>query len=324
MFKSPEYVIPAIIVWILFTIDFFHFFRKPQLYFPRMAAEKNDILKIKKMFGYLLAFMAWSLITIALMQPREQLSLNKNQIEVNDIFFVVDVSRSMSAVDFKPNRLEAAKVRIEEFIDLMPKDRIGIVLFSEKVFTTLPLTTDLDLIKKSIYSINMGPLGAGTNIGDAVALATARISSSEAKNKIIILMTDGVSNVDSIHPLQASEEAAKYGVKIYTIAIGNEEGALMPTNSSIFGTRYQQIPGGSVDIELLKKMAEMTKAKAYTANNSEALKNVFKEISEFEKTKIDVNSQYVFKENYWKFLVYGVILLLLFEIFRLKFLREVL
>jgi Ca-activated chloride channel family protein len=228
----------------------------------------------------------------------------------------------MEADDFKPNRLEVAKKKIEEFIKLRPKDRIGLIMFSEKAFTLLPLTTDTKLIKEMIKQIRTGLFGGGTNIGDALGLGVARAALSLAKNKIIILLTDGVSNVGNMTPLQAAEQAVKEKVKVYTIGIGGKKDARIPVGRGIFGMQYQTIPGGSIDMETLKKIAKMTKGKSYSAADDRALQNVFSDIDKLERTEIKSSGKMVYKELYYKYLLWGVVLFLCGELLRLFVLKE--
>jgi len=249
--------------------------------------------------------------------------MDKNTIDVNDVFIVLDLSRSMMAEDLKPNRFEAAKQKVVEFTQLFPKDRIGIVIFAEKVFTLLPLSTDLELIRKMVEQIRLGPLGDGTNIGDALALAVGRLIQSQAKSKVIVLLTDGVSNVGTLTPLQAAEMAAQNHIKIYTIGIGGDKEARIPVGPNMFGVqRYQMIPGGSVDVKGLQEMASMTHGKAYMANNNRALENVLGEINKLERTQVEHSGRIIYQELYFKYLFIGVCFLLGAELGRRLLLRE--
>ncbi|MCY4524041.1 MAG: VWA domain-containing protein, partial [Halobacteriovoraceae bacterium] len=223
-----------------------------------------------------------------------------------------------------PNRIEASKSKIIEFINLKPADRIGIIMFSERVFTLLPLSTDLDLIKDVVGEIRTGFLGSGTNIGDAIGLAVARAANSMAKSKVIILLTDGVSNVGSITPLVAARKAQEQKVKIYTIGVGGNKDAKIPLGKSIFGkTRYQNIPGGSIDMKTLKEISKITNAKSYIAKDSQSLKKVLLEINKLEKTKIDKKERIIYKELYHGYLVLGVTILLMVDLSRRFLLKEI-
>lgn len=306
---------------VFWTIGYFYAFKKPEIFFPKGRKAKK---KLKGRIAiYIIGLVGWVLISFSLAGPRKAQGFANNSIEVNDIFFVVDVSRSMLANDFKPNRLEASKEKILEFIKMRPTDRIGIIMFSEKAFTLLPLTTDLKLINQIVSEIKVGFLGGGTNIGDALGLAVGRAAQSVAKNKVIILLTDGVSNVGFMTPLQAAEEAKKQKVKVYTIGVGGKRDAKIPSGKGVFGrVRYQNIPGGSIDIKTLDEIAETTGGKSYVAQDDEALRNVLTDIERLEKTEVEVGSRIIYKELYYRYLFLGLIFLSLAELFRKIILRE--
>jgi len=307
----------GIIAWILII---FRPFKKAIIYYGDSSTKNRSI---SRTVIFLLGLIGWVLISISVTLPRKPIGLSNNKIKVNDIFFVVDVSRSMLAEDFRPNRLEAAKQKILEFVNLKPADRIGIIMFSERAFTLLPLSTDLDLIRRIVDEIKVGFLGMGTNIGDALALAVARGAQSLADNKAIVLLTDGVSNVGSMTPTQAAQEAADKDIRVYTIGIGGSKDAKIPLGGRAFGRkRYQTIPGGSIDTKTLQNIAKLTGGKDFIAQDSEALKDVLEEINKLEKTEIDASSRILYKELYWVFLVYGALLLLLAELLRIRFLKE--
>lgn len=322
-YKNLYLAIWGIVGGLFWLLNFFHVFKKAQLHIP---ARKRSFFSFANMRlwwrvpALILGIVAWAYISYALTGPRRPLKFAPNSIEANDIFFVVDTSRSMEANDFYPNRLEAAKDKIYEFIKLMPKDRIGIIAFSERVFTLLPLTTDLELIKRSIPEIKMGALGSGTNIGDAIGLAVARASRGPANKKIIIMLTDGVPNVGNMTPMEAAEEARKLGIKIYTIGMGSSKDAKIPIPG---GGGFQSIPGGSLDTKLLSDIAHLTKAKMYVARDEHALKKVFTDIEAIERVKIEHQGRVVYQELFFKYLLIGGVLLLISEFFRKILMREI-
>lgn len=272
---------------------------------------------------YLIGIIGWAYLSYSLMQPREPQKFTPSNIEVNDIILCIDVSRSMLAEDIKPNRLEVAKARIRDFVKLRPTDRISVVIFSEKVFTLLPLTTDPALVDQVLSEISIGYLGSGTNIGDGLALSVARAVNSDTKNKVIILLTDGVANVGTLTPVQAAEEAKKYGIKVYTIGLGTDEDAKIPVGNGVFGTQYQLIPGGSIDYKTLKEISEMTGGRFYPAKSNNALKEILRDIQKLEKTEIKVNHKIVYDEQFYNFLLIGVSLLVLVEFLRRLLIRDV-
>jgi len=291
------------------------------LFIPKKYRKKG--FPVLRTLLFVAGVVGWLYISFALAGPRRPMGMDKNTIDVNDVFIVLDLSRSMMAEDLKPNRFEAAKQKVVEFTQLFPKDRIGIVIFAEKVFTLLPLSTDLELIRKMVEQIRLGPLGDGTNIGDALALAVGRLIQSQAKSKVIVLLTDGVSNVGTLTPLQAAEMAAQNHIKIYTIGIGGDKEARIPVGPNMFGVqRYQMIPGGSVDVKGLQEMASMTHGKAYMANNNRALENVLGEINKLERTQVEHSGRIIYQELYFKYLFIGVCFLLGAELGRRLLLRE--
>ena len=316
-FAHPYYflfAIPLLITWIM---QYFRLGKKPELFLSKRKWKKGS--SFTRILIFIVGIIGISLIAYSLTQPRKAIGSTKRNIKVNDIFFVVDVSKSMHAEDFPPNRLEVAKEKIRDFVSLRPTDRIGIIMFSEKAFTLLPLSTDLELIKQIISEIQVGFLGTGTNIGDALALAVGRGAQSLADNKIIILLTDGVSNVGSMTPIQAAEEAKAQEMKVYTIGIGKR------SNKRVlkFGSAgYQRIPGGSVDTDTLEKISKITGGQSFYAGDAEALSQVLNEIQKLEKTQIQASSRVLYEELYWKYLLYGVILFMLAEVLRRILLRE--
>jgi len=320
VFNEPYLGIIGILLIIAFALKTFQWGKKPEFFIPKSYWSKKA--KLKQLVRFFLGFLGSLLIAFSLTQPRLPIGYSKNKVKVNDIFIVVDVSRSMLAEDFSPNRLEAAKDKIRDFVSLRPTDRIGIVMFSEKAFTLLPLSTDLKLIEQIIDDINVGFLGQGTNIGDALGLAVGRATQSLAENKVIILLTDGVSNVGNMTPLQAAEQAKSKDVKVYTIGIGQR------SNSAVLRTggrrgRYQRIPGGSVDLETLEKISKITGGKSFYAGNENALGVVLEEIQNLEKTEIETSAKVLYKELYWKYLAWGIILFLLGELMGVFILRGV-
>ena len=316
-FRSAGFVIAGILGFLFWVVGTFGVFKRAEIYYP---AGKGKTILWGKIVHFLLGLLAWIFISFSLMGPRESKGRVQGKIEINDILLVLDVSRSMLATDFRPNRLEVAKNKIIEFVSLRPTDRIGVIIFGNHVFTWLPLTRDPELVRKMVKEVKVGFLGGGTNIGDAIGLAIARAAQSVAKNKVVILLTDGVANVGSMGPLQAAEEAAKSKLKVYTIGIGGQhEKKVLQLNP---GGRYQKIPGGSVDLETLEKISKITNGKSFFANDSSALKRIFDEIQQLEKTDVNVSSRVVYQENYLFYLTVGALLLMISELFRRVFMRE--
>lgn len=322
-FKNPLLLWVGVIAAVFWAIDYWKVFQRAQLYFPQGQTRFQWWKRVLRIAFFLVGITGWGFLSYALMQPRVPQKFSPSSIEVNDIVLCIDVSRSMLAEDIRPNRLEVAKERIREFARLRPTDRISIVIFSEKVFTLLPLTTDPKLVDQVLSEISIGYLGSGTNIGDGLALSVARAVNSEAKNKVVVLLTDGVANVGTMTPIQAAEEAKKFGIKVYTIGLGTDEDAKIPVGNGIFGTQYQLIPGGSIDYKVLKEISDMTGGKFYPAKSEKALKEILDDIQKLEKTEIKVNHQIVYDEKYYSYLITGVSLIFLIEVLRRLLMKDV-
>jgi Ca-activated chloride channel family protein len=323
-YKYPYFLLIGLIGSIFWSIDFWKLFQKFPFYISLKSIPKSNLKNYFRFFVFLLGLAGWGFLAYSLTQPRKPQSFSPKNIKVNDIVLCIDVSRSMLAEDIRPNRLEVAKEKIREFVSLRPTDRIGIVLFSEKVFTLLPLTTDPLLVDKAVSEISIGFLGSGTNIGDGLALSVARAVNSDTKNKVVILLTDGVANVGTMTPLQGAEEAKKYGIKVYTIGLGTDESAKIPTGRGVFGNQYQLIPGGSIDYKVLDQISKMTGGKFYPAKSAESLKEILDDIQKLEKTDIEVNNQVIYEELFYSYLFIGILFLFISEILKKLVVKDLL
>ena len=321
-YRTPYLMILGLLVIVFWTMNYWSLLKKPEL--KLYIKEKANNIMLTKIFLYIVGLIGWGLISFSLMGPRMPLSFSPSQIEVNDILLVLDVSRSMLAEDLRPNRLENAKQRLREFAALKPTDRIGIIIFSEKVFTILPLTTDPSLIDQVISDIRIGYLGSGTNIGDALGLAVARAQNSETKNKVVVLLTDGVNNVGNMTPIDAAKLAKKFNIKVYTIGLGADKNAKLPIGRGAFGMRYQNMPGGGIDMKTLNEISDLTGGKTYRAKDENSFKKILHDINELEKTKIDSKSQIIYDEVYYKYLLWGLMILFLHLGLKRFYLKEVL
>ena len=322
-FKNPLLMWVGVVAGLMWALDYWKVFQRAQLYFPPSQSKFALWKQGLRVLLFLAGIAGWAYLSYSLMQPRKPQKFSPSNIEVNDIVLCIDVSRSMLAEDIRPNRLEVAKERIREFARMRPTDRISIVIFSEKVFTLLPLTTDPALVDQVLSEISIGYLGSGTNIGDGLALSVARAVNSETKNKVIVLLTDGVANVGTLTPIQAAEEARKFGIKVYTIGLGTDSDAKIPVSNGVFGTQYQLIPGGSIDYKTLREISDLTGGKFYPAKSEGALKEILGDIQKLEKTEIKVNHQIVYDEKYYIYLLIGVAILFGVEVLRRLLLKDV-
>lgn len=252
---------------------------------------------------------ALGLLIIALARPQSFTAGENISTEGIDIAMVLDISGSMLAEDLKPNRLEAAKNVIDDFTEGRVSDRIGLVIFSREAFTQCPLTIDYNVLRNLLLEIRSGMIEDGTAIGNAIANGVNRLKESDAKSKIIILVTDGVNNSGEVDPISAAEIAKTFDVRIYTIGVGTRGQAPYPVQTP-FGTRYQMVPV-EIDEEVLKEISSLTDGQYFRATNNRALKEIYETIDKLEKTKIEVTSYRNAKELYLSWLSGGVLLLLL-------------
>lgn len=252
------------------------------------------------------------MFVIAMARPQRTLSEEKVKAEGIDIMMVMDLSSSMLSKDFDPDRLEVSKMVAMEFVEKRVHDRIGLVVFSGEAFTQCPLTPDHNIVMDFLSSLQVGMLEDGTAIGMGLATAVNRLKDSKAKFKIIILLTDGVNNAGYIQPNTAAEIAKEYGVKVYTIAVGTMGQALSPVNRRMDGQYMFAMATVEIDTELLKNISEMTNAKYFRAIDRSSLENIYAEIDRLEKSEIEVNVFKRYKDEYRKFLVFGMGLLLLY------------
>jgi len=270
---------------------------------------------------YILRFLSVALLIVVIARPQSTDHWQNVSTEGIDILISLDISSSMLAQDFQPNRLEASKDVATEFISGRPNDRIGLVIFSGESFTQCPLTTDHAVVINLFNDVESGMIEDGTAIGMGLATSINRIKDSNAKSKVVILLTDGVNNRGAIAPITAAEIAKTFGIRVYTIGVGSEGMAPYPVQTP-YGTQYQNMPV-QIDEEVLKEIAEMTDGKYFRATNNQKLIEIYREIDQLEKTKIDVTEFSKKKEEYLLFLFIAGILLLTELLFKNTLLRTV-
>ena len=308
-FKDPFWLflllIPAGYVYIRY---FTRFLRPPALPYPDVGSVA-DIGSSWRTYlrSAMPALKALGLtaIILALARPQSGLGDTRQTVEGVDIMLALDTSTSMKALDFKPNnRLTVAKEVIRQFIEDRESDRLGLVVFARRSFTQCPLTTDYDLLESLLDRVDFGMVEDRTAIGLAIANAANRLKDSDAKSKIIILLTDGVNNVDDLSPIDAARAAAALGIKIYTIGAGRPGIVDIPVETP-FGTRYQKMQS-EIDEETLKQIASITGGQFYRARDESALQHIYEEISNLEKTKIELFRFYRYNELFAQFLIAGL------------------
>ncbi len=270
----------------------------------------------------LLKAAAFVAFVIALARPQELLEEQKVKAEGIDIFLVMDLSSSMLARDFKPDRLEASKRVAAEFVDKRPYDRIGLVVFAGEAYTQTPMTIDHRVLKEALAQLQCGLIEDGTAIGMGLATAVNHIKDSKAKSKVIILLTDGVNNAGYIKPLTAAEIAREFGVKVYTIGVGKTGEAYTPISRRSDGRYIFGMARVEIDEALLQKIAQMTGGRYFRATNEEMLQRIYDEIDRLEKTELEVLSTSRKTEKFHGFVLAGFLLLLLELLLRLTALQS--
>ncbi len=268
------------------------------------VSPKTKLLFLLPLFR-ILSFM---LLVIALARPQSSNVNESINSEGLDIVMSVDISGSMLAEDFRPNRIEAAKKVAMEFIEDRPTDRMGLVIFSGESFTQCPLTTDQNVLKEQLSNIRSGLLEDGTAIGMGLATAVERLRDSKSKTKIIILLTDGVNNAGLIDPITALEIAKAYKIRVYTIGVGSMGTAPYPMKDQFGNTTMQQMPV-QIDEPLMRKISTETGGKYFRATDNHSLSKIYKEIDRLEKTKIEINSYKRYAELFWPYAMLGLLFL---------------
>lgn len=256
----------------------------------------------------LLRLLALGLLIVAFARPQTSARGEKVFREGIDITIVLDISGSMLAEDFRPNRLEAAKSVGEDFILARESDRIGLVIFAGESFTQCPLTTDYSVLVDLLRKVETGYLQDGTAIGEGIANAVNRMKESSSKSKVMILLTDGVNNMGSIDPATAAEIAQTFGIRIYTIGVGTRGMAPYPFKT-VYGIQYQPVPV-EIDEEMLRQVAEITGGEYFRATGNKKLVEIYDEIDNLERTKIEVTEFHRYTELFYEYLVAALALLI--------------
>lgn len=248
------------------------------------------------------------LFIIALARPVEEHSESETTIEGVDIVLAMDISGSMLAQDFKPDRLEASKAIAAEFIADREGDRISVVAFAGEAFTQCPLTSDRGAVQTSLSRLRSGVIDDGTAIGNGLATAINRLRESSAKSKVVVLVTDGVNNSGQISPRMAADIARDLEVKVYTIGVGRRGQAPMPAMDP-YGNVMMVMADVEIDEDVLREIARVTGGKYFRAENSDALTKIYEEIDQMEKSKVQVTDYISYEELFLSWVLWGVLLL---------------
>ena len=286
--------------------------RRPHMRVSALEAWKaggRSVWEIIRHLPFVLQTAALILIVVAIARPRSSSQVEKVDTEGIDIIFTMDVSTSMLARDFTPDRLSAAKDIAIEFIAQRPSDRMGIVVFAGESYTQCPLTTDRATLINLMKEVQTDLIEDGTAIGNGLATAVARLKDSDAKSRVVILLTDGVNNMGEIDPGMATEIAKTYGIRVYTIGVGAKGTAPYPVQTP-WGIEMRNIPV-EIDEPLLQGIAEGTGGRYFRATDNTKLSEIYAEIGQMEKTRTSVDSFPVYKDLYKNYALAALVCLLL-------------
>ncbi len=324
-FKNPEFLlllvllIPPIVWYVLKNRN-----SEATLQVSSTLGLRNASRSFKYYLKHLLfasRMIALALLITALARPQSSRSWKDVTTEGIDIVMALDISSSMLARDFRPNRLEASKEIATEFISGRPNDRIGLVVFSGESFTQCPLTTDHAVLINLFKDVESGMIEDGTAIGMGLATSVNRLKDSDAKSKVVILLTDGVNNKGSIAPATAAEIAKTFDIRVYTIGVGSRGSAPYPVQTP-YGVQYRNMEV-EIDEEVLQQIAATTDGEYFRATDNQKLKNIYQEIDQLEKSKIEVKEYSQKNEEFFWFALIGGVLLLIELVLKYTVLRTI-
>ncbi|MBC9931334.1 vWA domain-containing protein [Chitinophaga qingshengii] len=328
--KNIEFAYPAFF-WLLLLI--------PVMIYWRIARRKNaqGVMKVSSVAGLkglpvswkvrfrpvllALRILAYAALVTALARPQTSNTSENIDSEGIDIVMAIDISGSMLAEDLQPNRMEAAKKVAMDFVDKRISDRIGLVVFSGESFTQCPITTDHAVLKNQIMQVKSGMLQDGTAIGMGLATSVDRLRNSHAKSKVIILLTDGVNNTGLIDPLTALEIAKAFKIRVYTIGVGTQGKAPFPMPMAD-GSVQMVMQDVQIDEPLMKKISKETGGKYFRATNTTDLKNIYSEIDQLEKTKVEITSYKRYAEHFFPLAILALACILLEVVLRYSLFRS--
>lgn len=321
MFFEYPYLLWLLVIPALLTAHYIYLElsgRKPHFRVSTSSPWKQEgmsVLSILRHLPFVLRILALSAIIVAIARPRSSTEVEKIDTEGIDIMLTMDVSTSMLARDLTPDRISAAKDIAIEFISQRPSDRIGIAVFAGESYTQCPLTTDRATLINLMKEVQTDLIEDGTAIGNGLATAVARLADSDAKSRVVILLTDGVNNSGSIAPQTAAEIAKTYGIRVYTIGVGANGMAPYPVMTP-WGVELQQMKV-EIDESLLKTIAESTGGRYFRATDNTKLAEIYGEINKMETARTTIDSFPVYKELFGKYALVALICLLLELVVRL-------
>lgn len=282
--------------------------RMPSLHFLDVVGGGVRVYLRHSVFA--LRLLALGLIIIALARPQSSSSWSEDRVEGIDIMLTMDISTSMLAMDFQPNRVEAAKEVAMRFVANRPNDNIGLVVFAGESFTACPLTQDHATLINRLRSMTPGIIEDQTAIGSGIATAIGRLKESKAKSKVIILLTDGANNTGNISPKMAADLAKTFGISIYTIGVGSGAGEAPYPIETPFGTVVRNMPV-DLDEPTMRQIAEISGGAYFRATDNESLSAIYKKIDQLEKTKLSTRNYHTTYEEFFIFVLVAALLLLI-------------
>lgn len=299
--------------------------RYPHIRMSTLEAVKNSSNWKVWMRKSLVWMRALALLALVVALARPQLTEQEESIKAEgiSIALAMDLSSSMLAQDFKPNRLEESKRVAIDFVKKRPYDSIAIVAFAGEAYTLCPLTTDYNMVRTHLAGLACGTLTDGTAIGQGLATAINRIKDSKIKSKVIILLTDGVNTAGYLSPDRAAQIAKEFGIKVYTIGVGSRGEALTPVSKDRFGRYRYGVATVEIDENLLQQIAQLTDGKYFRATSAEELEGIYEQIDQLEKTEIEVTVIKRYQEKFRFFALIAAFLLLLELICRYTILRAI-
>jgi len=329
IFKNPEFFY---LLLVLIPMVAWYIFRQKRNTASIQVSSTTSVLKAPRSLRhylrhlvFLFLIFAISLFVVVLARPQSSRNWENATTEGIDIVIALDISSSMLAQDFQPDRLEAAKNVAMEFISGREYDRIGLVVFSGEAFTQCPLTTDRAVLLNLFKDIHSGMIEDGTAIGNGLATAVARLKDSKAVSRVVILLTDGENNSGEIAPVTAAEIAKTFGIRVYTIGVGSEGTAPYPVQvQTPFGTQTQiRNMEVKIDEKTLKEISSITDGKYFRATGNTKLEEIYKEIDQLEKSKIEVKEFSRKSEEFMPFALAGLLFLIASILLRTTIFRSI-
>ena len=319
MFENIEFANPKLL-WLLLLVPLaiiWYILRHKKQEASVIFSDLKGMVKLPRTWKafmrhllFALKMAALALLIVAIARPQSSSTNSTSNIEGIDIVMAMDVSGSMLARDLKPDRLTAAKNVASDFVKDRPGDRMGLVIFSGETFTQVPLTTDHGVMLNMLAEMKNGLIDDGTAIGDGVATAISRLKDSDAVSKVVILLTDGMNNAGSVDPYTAAEIAKLYGIRVYTIGVGTYGTAPYPVQDFFGRTVIQQIKV-EIDEKLLTTIANSTGGKYFRATSNQKLDEIYAEIDQMERSKIEVLEFKRLHEEYYPLVAWALALLLI-------------